>query len=95
MVQTASKPADFNRAVGDAKKHAGDVADAFSDAAQDIYGQARESAADVAGTTRKAARKAANSLEQAIRSTIEDQPYLAAAVALGIGWFLGRMHRPL
>jgi len=95
MVQTASKPADFNRALGDAKKQVGDVADAFTDAAQDMYGQARESAADVAGTARQAARKTASSLEQAVRGTIEDQPYLAAAIALGIGWFLGRMHRPL
>jgi hypothetical protein len=43
-----TKPTDFNRALGDAKKQAGDVADAFTDAAHDVYGQARESAADVA-----------------------------------------------
>jgi hypothetical protein len=27
--------------------------------------------------------------------TIETQPYTSAAVALGIGWLLERMHRPL
>ena len=47
MAQTYAKPTDFNRALGDAKKQAGDVADAVTDAAQDVYGQARESAADV------------------------------------------------
>ena len=49
MVQTSTKPTDFNRALGDAKKQAGGVADAFTDAAQDMYEQARESAADVSG----------------------------------------------
>ena len=27
--------------------------------------------------------------------TIEAQPYTAAIVAMGLGWLLGRMHRPL
>ena len=27
--------------------------------------------------------------------TIETRPYTTAIVALGIGWLLGRMHRPL
>jgi ElaB/YqjD/DUF883 family membrane-anchored ribosome-binding protein len=26
---------------------------------------------------------------------IEQQPYTAVAIALGVGWLLGRMHRPL
>jgi ElaB/YqjD/DUF883 family membrane-anchored ribosome-binding protein len=95
MAQTSQRPTDFNRALGDAKKQAGDVAEAFSDAAQDVYGQARESAADVADAANKAARKTMGSLEKSIRNTIETQPYAAAAIALGIGWLLGRMHRPL
>ncbi len=95
MAQPTTKPADFNRALGDAKKQASGVADAFGDAAQEVYDQARESAADVVDTARTAARKTAGSFEQAIRNTIENQPYTAAAIALGIGWLLGRMHRPL
>jgi ElaB/YqjD/DUF883 family membrane-anchored ribosome-binding protein len=95
MTQTSTKPTDFNRALGDAKKRAGDVADAVTDAAQDVYGQARESAADVVGAANTAARKTVGSVEKAIRNTIETQPYTAAAIALGIGWLLGRMHRPL
>jgi ElaB/YqjD/DUF883 family membrane-anchored ribosome-binding protein len=95
MPQASTKPTDFNRALDDARKQAGDVADAFTGAAQDVYGQARDSAADVAGTAGTAARKTATSFEHAFRNTIETQPYLSAAIALGIGWFLGRMHRPL
>ncbi len=95
MAQTSAKTTDLNRAFGDAKKQVGGVADAVNDAAHDVYDQARESAADVAGTAQTAARKAAGSFEQAIRNTIETQPYTAAAIALGVGWLLGRMHRPL
>ncbi len=43
----------------------------------------------------KAARKTAGSFKRALKNTIETQPYTAVVVALGIGWFLGRMHRPL
>ncbi len=95
MVHTSTKPTHFHRVFGDAKKQAGGVADAMTDAAQDVYGQARESAADVVDTARRAARRTAGSLVQALRDTIEHQPYVAVAIALGVGWLLGRMHRPL
>jgi ElaB/YqjD/DUF883 family membrane-anchored ribosome-binding protein len=54
------------------------------DAAQDLYGQAVDSASQTAG-----------SFEKALRHTIENQPYTAVAIALGLGWLFGRMHRPL
>jgi len=60
-------------------------------AAQDMYGQARDLASEAAGT----ARDTASSFEKLLRNTIETQPYTTAFVALGIGWLLGRMHRPL
>ena len=56
MAQSSSRSTDFDRALGDAKKQAENVASAFSEAAQDVYGQARDSAADVAGTANEAAR---------------------------------------
>ena len=37
----------------------------------------------------------AASLDQWLRRTIETQPYTVAIAALGIGWLLGRSHRPL
>ena len=70
---------DFNRAVREAKT-AGEV----SDAAQELHGQAVDSAARTAG-----------SFERALRNTIEKQPFTAIAVALGLAWLFGRMHRPL
>jgi hypothetical protein len=54
------------------------------DAARDLHGQAVDSASRTAG-----------SFERALRNTIEKQPYTAVAIALGLAWLLGRMHRPL
>lgn len=95
MAQTSTKPTDLNRAFEDARTHVSGVAGAVSGAAQDVYGQARESAADVVDTAGTAARKTMSSFEKAFRNTIKSQPYTAAAIALGLGWLLGRMHRPL
>lgn len=95
MSEARTPNSDFNRAFGDAKKQAASVASEASDATQDLYGRAAESASDVADSARKAARKTAGSFEKALRYTIEDKPYTAVAIALGLGWLLGRTHRPL
>ena len=41
----------------------------------------------------KAVQQHAAPLEEALRNTIENRPYTAVAVALAIGWFIGRMSR--
>ena len=79
------------RVTGDAKTQVRGMADQAAGAVQDLYGQARDTAADAA----VAARDSAASLEKWLRRTIETQPYTAAIVAMGLGWLLGRMHRPL
>ena len=79
------------RAIGDTKTQIRGIADQAAGTAQDLYGQARDTAADAA----VAARDSAASLEKWLRYTIETQPYTAAMVAFGLGWLLGRMHRPL
>jgi uncharacterized protein YjbJ (UPF0337 family) len=81
----------FGRVTGDTKTQAEGIARQVSGAAQDMYGQARDAASDMAGS----ARGRASSLEKLLRNTIETQPYTSALVAIGIGWLLGRMHRPL
>jgi uncharacterized protein YjbJ (UPF0337 family) len=70
--------------VGDARTQLQGKLDQASGAAQDLYGQAAD-----------AARESAATLDNWLRTTIETQPYTAAAVALGIGWLVGRLHRPL
>jgi uncharacterized protein YjbJ (UPF0337 family) len=80
----------FGQATGDASTQAEGAVNQVRGAAQDLYGRARDSASDVAS----AARDAGSSFERTLRNTIEQQPYTAVAIALGIGWLLGRSHRP-
>jgi uncharacterized protein YjbJ (UPF0337 family) len=79
------------RVTGDPRTQAQGMANQAAGAAQDLYGQARDGAVDAA----VAARDTAASLEKWLRKTVETQPYTTAMVALSLGWFLGRMHRPL
>jgi uncharacterized protein YjbJ (UPF0337 family) len=81
----------FGRATGNTKLEAEGAVNRLGGAAQDLYGQACDSASDMAET----ARAGTSSFENLLRNTIEQQPYTAAAIALGIGWLLGRTHRPL
>jgi ElaB/YqjD/DUF883 family membrane-anchored ribosome-binding protein len=81
MPQTSTT--DFNHAMRDAKKQAGGVANEVSDAAS-----------QVADAATNAARKTASSFERALRDTVENQPYMALAIALALGWLFGRTHRP-
>jgi uncharacterized protein YjbJ (UPF0337 family) len=72
------------RATGDARTQIQGKLDQAAGTAQDLYGQAADAAIDTAAT-----------FDKWLRTTIETQPYTAALVALGIGWILGRTHRPL
>jgi uncharacterized protein YjbJ (UPF0337 family) len=74
----------LGRTTGDMKTQLQGKLDQATGAAQDLYGQAAD-----------AARDTAVSFDKLLRTTIETQPYTTAIVALGIGWLLGRMHRPL
>jgi ElaB/YqjD/DUF883 family membrane-anchored ribosome-binding protein len=56
--------------------------------------EAKRQATHLANTAGTVTRKTAQSFEEAIRGIVENQPYTAVAVALGIGWIAGRMHRP-
>jgi uncharacterized protein YjbJ (UPF0337 family) len=72
------------RVTGDAKTQIQGKLDQAVGTAQDLYGQAADAAVDSVTT-----------FDKWLRSTIETQPYTTALVALGIGWLLGRTHRPL
>ena len=82
---------DFGRATGNTKLKTEGLVNQVAGAAQDLYGQARDSVADAAGT----AQETTATLEKWLRRTVETQPYTTALVAIGVGWLLGRMHRPL
>jgi len=72
------------RTTGDTKSKVEGVMNQVAGTAQDLYGQA----ADVV-------RQNASPLEAWLRDKIETQPYTTVIAALGIGWLLGRKHRPL
>lgn len=74
----------LGRMTGDTKTQAEGVINQATGRAQELYGQ-----------TADAARQTASSFNGWLRTTVETQPYTAAIVAMGIGWLLGRMHRPL
>jgi hypothetical protein len=85
---------DLDRALSDVRKQAEGVAKDVKGAARDVYGQARESAAEVAESATDALTKTTSSFERVLRKTIEEQPYTALLIGIGIGWLLGRSHRP-
>ena len=84
----------FDRTVSDAKKQAEGLVREIKGAAEDVYGQARDSAAHVANSAADALSQTTNSFERLLRRTIETQPYTAVLIGVGIGWLLGRSHRP-
>jgi len=73
---------DFRTQVqGKAKQVEGDL--------QDLYGQAKDSAASAAQVVRESAGEA----EDYVRKLIEQRPYTTAAVALAVGFLIGRLGR--
>lgn len=80
----------LGRATGDVKSQVQGQIKQVAGSAQDLYGQAKDSV----GESVAAVRKISGSVEDTIRDYIETNPYTAAAIALGLGWLIGRSHRP-
>jgi uncharacterized protein YjbJ (UPF0337 family) len=80
----------LGRATGDAKSQLQGQIKQAAGSAQDLYGQAKDSAGDAV----EAVRKISGSLEDTICVYIESNPYTTAAIALSLGWLMGRSHRP-
>jgi uncharacterized protein YjbJ (UPF0337 family) len=79
----------FGKATGDVKSQVEGTVKQAAGAAQDLYGQACETAGDAAA----AVRRQTGSLEKSIRDSVETRPYTAVAIALALGWFVGRLGR--
>jgi uncharacterized protein YjbJ (UPF0337 family) len=80
----------FGRATGDAKTRVQGKMREAEGSIQELYGQAVDSAEDAIDTVRQMPA----SLDNSIRHYIESNPYMTAAIALGLGWLVGRSHRP-
>jgi uncharacterized protein YjbJ (UPF0337 family) len=92
---------DENRVKGAARSFGGQLEAEAASVTGDAQGQLKGKVDQVAGTAQNlyrqaadAARERAGSFDEWLRETIETKPYAAALVALGVGWLLGRMHRP-
>ena len=79
----------FGRATGDVKTQLQGKARQMEGTLQEVYGQAKETAAEAAEALRESAGEAGDFL----RTTIEERPYTTAAIALGIGFLIGRFGR--
>ena len=79
----------FGRVTGDEKMQLEGRARQAEGTLQDVYGQAKETAVDAAGAIRNRASEASDFL----REMIEERPFTAAAIALGIGFLIGRFGR--
>ena len=77
------------RATGDVKTQLQGKSRQFEGTLQDVYGQARDTAAEAAEAIRGAGSEAGDFL----RTAIEELPYTTAAIALGIGFLIGRFGR--
>jgi uncharacterized protein YjbJ (UPF0337 family) len=93
---------DENRIVGMTKNVAGKFDEGVHRTANDVRTQAQGQLDQAAGFARDVHNQSADTvrdtavtLDKWLRITIETQPYIAATAALGIGWFLGRLHKPL
>ena len=72
------------RAAGDARVQAEGMANEIRGSAEDLYGQVQENASELV-----------RSVGDVVGKFIKEQPHTAVVIALGIGWLLGRTHRPL
>jgi uncharacterized protein YjbJ (UPF0337 family) len=82
--------AGFGRATGDVKSQVQGTVKQAEGTLQDLYGHAREAAVNTA----QAVRESAEGADDFVRTTIEQRPYTAAAIALGVGFLIGRFaHR--
>src|ERR1700720_2963227 len=73
----------IGRLTGDAKMQAEGLANEIRGSGQDLYGQVQENASELA-----------RSVGDVVGKFIREQPYTATLIAFGIGWLLGRAHRP-
>jgi uncharacterized protein YjbJ (UPF0337 family) len=80
----------FGRATGDVKTELQGKAKQIEGTLQDVYGHAKETATDAAEAIRDRASEAGDFL----RAAIEERPYTTAAIALAIGFLIGRFGHP-
>jgi len=89
---------DENRPTGTAKNVGGKIEEGVGRIAGDAQTQLKGQAEQVAGAAEDLygrAKDATASFTDIVQRTVEQQPYTAVAIAVAVGWLLGRTHRPI
>jgi uncharacterized protein YjbJ (UPF0337 family) len=89
---------DEDRVTGTAKDLGGKVEEGLGRMTRNAQTQLRGQAKQAAGAAEDLygqAKDAATGFTDIVQRTIEQQPYTAIAIAVAVGWLLGRTHRPL
>lgn len=76
---------------GRIQEAAGSIAGDPKTRAEGVLNQAAGSVQQAAGDAREAVVDAYENLEDVVRDFVENRPYTTAAIALGIGWLIGKM----
>ncbi|HLH96023.1 MAG TPA: CsbD family protein [Xanthobacteraceae bacterium] len=86
---------DQDKVAGMAKKAAGNAEEGLGRAVGDAESQVAGKARRAEGAAQETYGRAKESMEDTVRDCIENRPYTTAAIALAVGWLIGRSHRPL
>ena len=76
---------------GRVQEAAGSLAGDTKTRAEGVLNQAAGSVQQAAGDAREAVADAYENVEDVVRDFIENRPYTTAAIALAIGWAIGKM----
>jgi ElaB/YqjD/DUF883 family membrane-anchored ribosome-binding protein len=87
-----SRVGTFRERTGIAEQVADVAQDVFERVASAAYKQAADATRKVAGA---AYDQTAGKFDHRLRNTIKTKPYTTILIAFGVGWLLGRTHRPM
>ena len=86
---------DEDRSTRPAEGIGGNIKEDFSRIAREAQAQIKKDIASEAEDIYDQLRDAPSHLAATLQRTIKQQPFTAVAIAVAVGWLLGRTHRPI
>jgi uncharacterized protein YjbJ (UPF0337 family) len=81
----------YGRVTGDAKSELAGKLRQAEGTAQEVYGQVKDQVRETAASAAEAVSAGVSKADDVLRDAIEHHPYTTAAVALGLGFLIGRL----
>lgn len=81
----------YGRATGDVKSELAGKLRQAEGTAQELYGQVKDQVKTTAASAADAVSAGVDKADDVLRDMIEHHPYTTAAVALGLGFLIGRL----